>query len=225
MNKKIRQQLENYVKKVMGNQVAHDFKHADRVRNWALQIAKKEGFKDLEIVEISALLHDIGLPRTNKRIMHGEVGAKMAVKFLKENNSLPQEKIEEVYNAIRYHNKNREGEGILLNILRDADILDLFGAVGILRGIVHASSRPEYDPKKPKGETWNMGARDFNKRFDSGVGKGKFIIDTINFHISCYDNLSTKTAKLLAKPLVKFTRNFIKQFDAEIHNGRNGACS
>jgi len=130
MNNKIIQQVEEYVKSIMSNEVAHDFKHVDRVKNWALQIANKENFEDLEVVVISALMHDIGLTQAEKRSLHGEVGAEMAAKFLTENNLLTQDKIAEICNAIKFHNKNREGDGKLFKILRDADMMDLFGAVG-----------------------------------------------------------------------------------------------
>ena len=219
----INKQVEDYVKSVMSNEIAHDFKHIDRVKNWALQIAKKEGFKDLEVVKISALMHDIGLTQAEKRSMHGEIGAEMTAKFLLKNNLLTQEKINEVYNAIKYHNKNREGKGELLKILRDADMMDLFGAVGIMRAFTSKSSKPEYNSANIKGETWGMTSNDFDKRFDNGVGIGNFITDQINFQISCYDNLSTETAKQFAKPLVEFMENYIKQLDAEINDGRNSA--
>lgn len=213
--------MEDYVKNVMSNEVAHDFKHVDRVKNWALQIAKQEGFGDLEIVEISAQLHDIGLSKAEKRSLHGEVGAEMAAKFLTENNLLKQDKIAEICNAIKFHNKNREGEGELLKILRDADMMDLFGAVGIMRAFTSKSSKPEYDAADIKGETWQMSATDFDKRLDGGKCIGDFIIDQINFQISCYDNLSTESAKQFAKPLVEFMISYIKQLDAEINNWRN----
>lgn len=221
MNNKTIQQVEDYVKSIMSNEVAHDFKHVDRVKNWALQIANKEGFEDLEVVEISALMHDIGLIQAEKRSLHGEIGAEMAAKFLTENNLLTQNKIAEICNAIKYHNKNREGDGKLLKILRDADMMDLFGAVGIMRAFTSKSSKPEYDVADIKGETWQMQAVDFDKRFDSGIGIGNFIVDQINFQISCYGNLSTESAKQFAKPLVEFMTDYIKQLDTEINDGRN----
>jgi len=219
-NNKI-QQVENYVKSIMSDEVAHDFKHVDRVKNWALQIANKENFEDLEVVEISALMHDIGLTQAEKRSLHGEVGAEMAAKFLTENNLLTRNKIANVCNAIKYHNKNRKGEGKLLKILRDADMMDLFGAVGIMRAFTSKSSKPEYDVADIKGETWRMKAIDFDKRFDSGTGIGNYIVDQINFQISCYDNLSTESARRFAKPLVKFMKDYIKELDLEINDGRN----
>jgi len=179
MNNKKIQQVEDYVKSIMSDEVAHDFKHVNRVRNWALQIAQKEDFEDLEVVEISALMHDTGFTQVEKRSLHGEVGAEMTTKFLTENNLLTKDKIAEICNAIKFHNKNREGEGKLLKILRDADMMDLFGAVGIMRAFTSKSSKPEYDVADIKGETWQMKAVDFDKRFDGGIGIGNFF-----FHYS-----------------------------------------
>ncbi len=47
--------------------IAHDWKHIDRVRRWALRIAQQEGFDNLEMVEAAALLHDIGLASVTER--------------------------------------------------------------------------------------------------------------------------------------------------------------
>ncbi len=83
---------EAYVKEVMGKQspamaVAHDFKHVDRVRNWALFCAGEEGYLDVTVVEITALLHDIGLghvqgPEAERAHVvlppHGPLGARIA---------------------------------------------------------------------------------------------------------------------------------------------------
>lgn len=210
-------QVENYVKSVMSNEVAHDFKHVDRVRNWALKIAQEEKFINLELVEIAALMHDIGMSRAEKRSQHGEVGAEMAIDFLRKNNFLTPEEIAEVANAIKYHNKNREGEGQLLEIIRDADMIDMLGPIGIMRAFTSQSLKPEYDVANVKGDTWGMTAKDFDRRFDSGIGVGPFILDQINFQISCYDNLSTECAKRQAKSLVDFMREFILRLEKEIN--------
>jgi HD superfamily phosphodiesterase len=212
--------VEEYVRGMMKNEIAHDFKHVDRVRSRALYIAACENFSDFEVVEISALMHDIGLSQAEKRSQHGEIGAEMAAIFLQENDLLAREKIEDVCNAIKYHNKNRVGEGRLLKILRDADILDLLGAVGVMRAFTSKASKPEYDIQNVKGETWKLKALDFDQRFAIGIGIGNFIVDQINFQISCYDNLETETAKKLGRPLMDYMRNYVAQLDVEIHDGR-----
>ncbi len=210
--------IEEYVKTEMSSVVAHDFKHVQRVRKWALLIAQKEGYQDLEMVEIAALMHDIGLVKAEKRSLHGQVGADMSASFLRENFEMESSRLDDVVNAIRYHNTNREGEGTLLFLLRDADMMDMFGAVGLMRSFTSKAHLPDYDDSQIKGETWGLQASDFNQRFDSGIGIGNYITDQINFQISCFDNLYTPTAKKLAEPLIQFKRDFINQLVKEIGN-------
>ena len=212
------QHVEDYVKRAMPGEVAHDFKHADRVRRWALRIARAEGFENLEIVEAAALLHDIGLPFAEQRSKHGQVGAKVAAKFLRANGLFVQQEVEEIANAIRYHN-TKVGDGRLLEILKDADMLDMFGAVGTMRAFTSQASKPEYDPRNVRGSTWEMSNEDFDQRFAEGVGIGDFIVDQLNFQISCYGNLSTETARRLARPLVEFMKAFVVQLESEINGG------
>ncbi|MDD5043839.1 MAG: HD domain-containing protein [Patescibacteria group bacterium] len=208
--------IDKYVRGVMSAEVAHDVKHVHRVRNWALQIAREEHYNNLEIVEAAALLHDVGLLNCHKRSLHGEAGAEMANKFLKENNLFFEDEIGLICEAIKYHNSNREGEGDLLFILRDADMMDMFGAVGIMRALTSKATRPEYNTENIKGETWGLEAKDFDKRFDNGEGIGDYIVDQINFQISCFDNLKTKTARRLARPMIEFMKNFLTALEKEI---------
>ena len=208
--------VEDFARQMMTKEIGHDFKHADRVRNWALRIAQEEGYEDLQAVEVAALLHDIGLAQVKKRSLHGPIGSLMAVEFLTEKNIFPEDVVKEIGTAIRYHNSIQHGNGRLLDIVRDADILDLLGAIGIMRAYTSLSSRPEYDPENVKGEMWGASAREYDRRFDEGLGTGDYIVDHLNFHISCYGNLHTEAAKRLAKPLVEFIRDFIIQLESEV---------
>jgi uncharacterized protein len=215
------QRIEDYALQVMAEEVAHDFKHADRVRRWALQIARSEGYERLEIVEAAALLHDIGLARAEPRGQHGRIGAEMAARFLRENGLFAEREIEQIANAICYHNSLRDGAQ-LLDILRDADALDQFGAVGIMRALTSQSAKPAYDPHNIKGDTWGMTAREYDQQFADGRGIGAYIIDQVNFQISNYGNLRTETAKQIAGPLVAFMKAYMLQLESEINAGRNG---
>jgi putative nucleotidyltransferase with HDIG domain len=215
MHEETRQQLERYARQMMTGEIAHDFKHADRVRRWALHIAHQEGFEALALVEAAALLHDIGLAHVEERSRHAQVGAEMAAAFLRERRLFAEDEIEEIAHAIRFHS-SLNGGGRLLEILRDADMLDLFGAVGLMRACASMHAKPEYDPRNVKGETWGMPASAFTRRFAEGRGAGDYIVDQINFQISCYDNLSTTAARRAAAPLVEFMRAYIVQLDAEV---------
>ena len=220
------QHIKQYVQMTMAKplvpdlMIAHDFKHVDRVRRWALQIARAEGYENLEMVEATALLHDVGLPYVEERSKHAAVGAEIAARFLLEQNLFSGAEIEEIAEAIRLHSSLADG-GELLYILRDADMLDLFGAVGLMRGLTSKYMKPEYDPDNVKGDSWGMSASDFTPRFVEGRGVGRYIIDQINFQMSCFDNLRTETAKVIARPLIEFMKAYIVQLDFEVNSSRD----
>jgi hypothetical protein len=60
-----------------------------------------------------------------------------------------------------------------------------------------------------------MKAADFDKRIDSGIGVGKFLVDHLNFQISWYDNLATETARRFVKPQVQFLKDYLLQLAKE----------
>ncbi|MFC1976077.1 HD domain-containing protein [Chloroflexota bacterium] len=215
------QLIENYVKQTMNTvtvddlKLAHDFKHVDRVRGWALKIAKNEGYEALELVEATALLHDIGLAHVEQRHHHAQVGAEIAAGFLKEHGLFRDKEIAMIAEAIRGHSSMRGG-GTLGEILRDADMLEMFGAIGIMRALTSKYAKPEYDPNNIRGETWEMNANDFTERFRNGTGVGSTIIDQMNFQLSCYENLNTASARQIARPLVEFMKVYLGQLESEI---------
>ncbi len=214
------QQIEDYVRQTTSGQNPHDFLHIDRVRKWALQIAKSEGFDRLELVHAAALLHDLGRARGEEK-RHAQIGAEMAARFLTENNLFTPSETQEIANAVRHHN-SLDRNGRLAEILMDADILDLLGAVGIMRAFTSKHAKPEYDPDDVKGETWGLPNHAFNTRFASGIGIGQYIVDQINFQTSCYDNLHTPTARRIARPMVEFMRTYLVQLQSEIKAGESG---
>ncbi len=212
------QLIEEYAQSLMIGEVAHDYKHVDRVRDWALKIAKQEAYPNLEQVEAAALLHDIGLASGGRK-HHAAVGAQLATNFLQTNHLFEDAEISEISDAIRNHNSTGDGNQ-LLNILRDADTLDLLGAVGLMRGFTSKWDKPDYDPHLIKGSTWGMSAEEFTQRFQRGIGVGDTIVDQINFQISCYENLRTASGKMFGQPLVAFMRTFMDEFEKQIDHGQ-----
>lgn len=220
-------QIEQHVREVMSQvaqpdlRLAHDFKHVDRVRGWAILIARGEGFADMELAEAAALLHDIGLAFVEQRRDHAAAGAERAAHFLSDHRLFPAAQISQIAEAIAAHS-SLSGGGALGEILRDADMLDLFGAVGIMRAFTSKYALPEYDPQRIRGETWGASAPEFTERFAAGLGAGPTIIDQINFQISCADNLHTATARAAAQPLLAFMRGYLQQLEGEIMASRRG---
>jgi uncharacterized protein len=118
----------------------HGFLHVERVLKLCLQIGK-----DLEanllILEIAALLHDIGrknMTTTTSRKNHAELSAEKAIKFLSSTDFKPsQEDFDNIIHCIRSHSysNNSTPQTIEAKILSDADKLDALGAIGLYRTI------------------------------------------------------------------------------------------
>ncbi len=124
--------------------------------------------------------------------------------------------IAEIVRAIRDHCAIEAERTLLGHILRDADILDMLGAVGLMRAFTSKYAMPEYDPDNIRGETWGMTADAFTARHHAGLGVGPTILDQVNLQIAVYDNLYTATARQIAGPRVEFMRAFVAQLVEEI---------
>jgi uncharacterized protein len=216
--------IEQYVQETMDAAqdpdllLAHDYQHVDRVRRWALRIAAEEAYDELLIVEAAALLHDVGLAYLGPgqaRGRHGAAGAEIAARYLQEEGLFSKAERGAIVEAVGCHNVLGCG-GELAAILRDADMLDALGAVGVMRAFVSKYALPEYDSGNVQGETWGLTARDYDRRFAAGEGIGPTIIDQINFQISFAGNLATAAARRAAKPLVTYMRDFLWQLAREV---------
>jgi len=236
-------QIETFVKEAISQpnsmiMIAHDFKHVDRVRNWALIIADAEQYANIEMVEIAALLHDIGLKHLDEkteRPEHGRTGAEIARVYLKENSfrkpGLSIEEIEQIADAIQYHSLHPQAvaehlrvlgdKGKLIEIIRDADNLDALGAIGLIRAFTSKFCLPDYNPLNIKGGDWELTTAILQAKHEEGTREKasqpvNTIIDQVNRQIGYYQNLHTKSAKEMAAPLVQFMVNFVLQLEREI---------
>lgn len=120
---------------------SHDWDHTERVRRLCMRIGRKEK-ADLAILEIAAILHDIGRgyeDRTNGRVCHAEKGASMARKILAKH-SFSEDEIEKIAHCIETHRfrGNKVPQSKEAKVLFDADKLDSIGAVGIGRAFLFA---------------------------------------------------------------------------------------
>jgi len=132
--------IEKIVRIIMPKDDVHGLGHVLRVRKLALEIAKHvDKSVDLEILELAALLHDIGRLQSEKG--HAKMSAKVAKSIL-ELIKYPREKIEKVVNAILAHSFSENVRPICIEaqILSDADKLDALGAIGIARVIAYGGS-------------------------------------------------------------------------------------
>ena len=117
------------------------FGHQPRLIELTSQIAADLPH-DREIVGAAAWLHDLGVfvghrperPEDLARWDHVAYACSCAPAILRQV-GFPEEKIPAVLAAIRQHQPGDEPDTIEATILRDADILEQLGAVGILRTV------------------------------------------------------------------------------------------
>lgn len=132
----------------------HDIHHIERVLNMSRYLQSKEG-GDLELIELSALLHDISDHKFNGGKLNE--GGNVAKNILLEC-GYPEERadqVKEIIDSVSYKGAGVKSDANTLEakIVQDADRLDAIGAIGIARTFAYGGNRgqaiydPELDPK------------------------------------------------------------------------------
>lgn len=112
---------------------SHDLEHNDRVLSYALQLQALYG-GDLEIITASVLLHDLGRSDPQYRGVDSAFQSAKVASSLLDEAAFPREKIPRVLQAIEEHDQpNLRPTTLEGRILKDADFLAGFGAIGIVR--------------------------------------------------------------------------------------------
>ena len=96
---------------------------------------------NLDVVALSAILHDVATYSSQRRD-HAEEGAKVAMKYLKEQ-KYPDDIIKQVAHAIRVHAGPLvfSPRSMEAKILQDADTIDKVGALSLTTFLLHYGSR------------------------------------------------------------------------------------
>lgn len=208
MDEKFYEELKEKVKEIIQEgDGGHDLDHLLRVYNNALLLSKGE-LVDLDVVKVSALLHDIARPLQDKeKICHAEEGAKMATEILEKMN-FPKDKIPKIASVIATHrySKQLEPETKEAAIIQDADRLDALGAITIARIFAYGGKKnrllhtPEISPMKVyDGSESSSGINHFYEKI--------LKIKPENFH--------TKKAQEIAKGRSDFVKQFVERFEKE----------
>jgi len=213
---------ETFVKETLGkDSTGHDWWHVHRVRNLAKRIARHEG-ADIFIVELAALLHDIG----DYKFFQGdeEAGAAKVREWLSSLEISPSliDKIAEITSQISFMHtlpdKSKRGGkknfpiptlSKELMAVTDADRLDAMGAIGIARTFTYGGffNRPIYDPAiKPskyitREEYKNTEAPSINHFYEK--------------LLKLKDMMYTKLGRKMAKRKHRFLNLYLKQFFKE----------
>ena len=192
-----------------GEGSGHDWWHIYRVTETAKSIAIKEN-SDLFIIELSALLHDLGDHKLFKEENAQEV---LISNMLNKYSCSPKliEQILEIVKSVSYEGANVTTSPISLEgkIVQDADRLDAIGAIGIARAFAFGGhhNRLLYNPEE-KAELHN----DFESYKNS---KGHTINHFYEKLLLLKDRMQTNTGKELAKERHLVMESFLSQFYKE----------
>ncbi|WP_299821824.1 HD domain-containing protein [uncultured Pontibacter sp.] len=201
-----------YVKELLsGEGSGHDWWHIYRVWKNAQSIAAQEPEADLFLVELAALLHDIG----DHKFYGGDetVGPRMAAAWLQKYD-LPARVVQDVCTIIKdlsYKGAGTSSEmaSIEGQIVQDADRLDAIGAIGIARTFAYGGhkNRLLYDPTiKPE----------LHNSFEAYKAS---TTPTINHFyeklLLLKDRMHTATAKKIAAQRHQYMEDFLRQFYSE----------
>jgi len=196
--------------KLHGAEAGHDWFHIERVWKLSRKIAETESC-NLEVVELSALLHDIADPK-----FHGgdeTLALKISRTFL-ESENVSEEIIAQVLFIIKnisYKNRGEVTENLPLElqIVQDADRLDAIGAIGIARTFNFGGFKnnlmyhPEIQPKL------NMTKDEYKKN------EGTTINHFYEKLLLLKDLMNTDAAKKIAAERHDFMLKFLDEFYKE----------
>ncbi|MCX2739226.1 HD domain-containing protein [Pontibacter anaerobius] len=200
-----------YVQEMLsGEGSGHDWWHIQRVWTNARYIARQEQ-ADLYVVELAALLHDIG----DHKFHNGDetVGPRMAREWL-EQHSVEEAVILHVCDIIKSLSFKGAGTSSAMptlegRIVQDADRLDAIGAIGIARTFAYGGhkNREMYNP------SINPILHDSFEAYKSSTAP------TINHFyeklLLLKDRMHTDTAKSMAQQRHQYMEDFLEQFYAE----------
>lgn len=112
----------------------------NRVYNLCLTLGKNLNV-NIRVLQIAALLHDIGRGKKEKKLSkrnHANASAQMTLKFLSNNKlGITEQEIHNIIHCIKAHSYSNKiiSETLEAKILSDADKLDALGAMGLYRTI------------------------------------------------------------------------------------------
>jgi len=207
---------EKYVSGAMKNinTDVHGYRHVDRVRRWALKIGRAEGGVDLFLLEMAALLHDIGRVNETKKVNHYVAGEKAAGKFLLKLDYFSPKEIKIISKAVYGHGPG--GKEPMIKILQDADRMDLWGAVAVARTFAFMFDRSFYI----NGNSFDF--RNWTPEKTRGKFKGrpwmKSVVDCLIFNYNLQKDLNTKSAQRMATKKLSIIKRFIIDLEKETIN-------
>ena len=183
----------------------HGLGHALRVRRLASMIAREVG-ADVEVVEAAALLHDLARALGCEGD-HAEASASLAEALMAEV-GVPPDKAARVAEVIRGHRYSSRSKPRSLEeaVLRDADMLDAVGAIGVMRAVAYGASkhRALYDLEDPFAE-------------HRGLDDSRYTLD--HFYtklVKLADHMNTEAGRREALRRLRFLEEFLEELRREL---------
>jgi len=210
MKSTIENTVEFVKEKLEGAEAGHDWYHIERVWKLSKKIAETEVCNQ-EVVELSALLHDIADPKFH----NGDetIAPKIAREFL-ESQNVPEEVIKKVLFIIKNISFKNRGEmpaelPVELKIVQDADRIDAIGAIGIGRTFNFGGFKNNlmYDPEIQP--SLNMSKDEYKK------SNGTTINHFYEKLLLLKDLMNTRKGKELAQERHDYMLGFLDQFYKE----------
>lgn len=192
-----------------GEGTGHDWWHIHRVMHNAIYIAEQEG-ADVEIAQITALLHDVGDHKFND---DKDAPDKLITNILAKY-KVSEDFIDEILTNVKEVSfKGAEvitkATSLEAKCVQDADRLDALGAIGIARAFAYGGNRNRmiFDPSvSPKMHT------DFESYKSD---KGHTINHFYEKLLLLKDRMQTDTGRVMAEDRHQFMETFLKQFYQE----------
>ena len=178
---------------------------------------------DLGVLELAALLHDVGgmgeLKDKTGKVCHAKLSAKMAQNILR-NFDYSQDKINKIIHCILAHRyrtgvkpKTKEAK-----ILFDADKLDALGAIGVARAYIWiGNNKAQIYSNIPLGEyiKENIVGGKVNGRIKDKSKHNPFFEFELKLK-RLPQKLYTQNAKKVAQERLSYMKSFFKRFKEEI---------
>lgn len=210
MSNPIESTIQFVKQKLEGAEAGHDWFHIERVWKLSKKIAQTENC-NLEVVELSALLHDIADPKFHDG---DETLALKISRELLQSLKVHENVIQQVLFVIKNISfKNREEAPqnlpIELKIVQDADRIDAIGAIGVARTFNFGGFKnnvmyhPDIEPKL------NMSKEEYKK------SNGTTINHFYEKLLLLKDLMNTEEGKKIAVERHQFMLSFLDQFYKE----------
>jgi uncharacterized protein len=213
-------QTKNYVENQLKDDASgHDWWHIFRVWNLAKQISKKYPDSDHQVIELSALLHDIADWKTNGGDF--SEGAKVSREWLSQFESLSNSQINhicEIVENISFKGVNSKIIELSLEgqIVQDADRLDAMGAMGVTRTFAYGGHKGQL--------IYHPDIKPIDHEDENSYVQSKQPSTSVNhfyeklFHLK--DRMNTLEGKRIANNRHQFMEQFLEQFYKEWNSER-----